>query len=244
MTSVEGTRVTVTTTQAFTTLNSLRGYLLRVTSGNAGGESWRIWGNTVSTALGGGLCSTVITIQGEIETSPAAGSAAYINGYTPPIATGVLQGTVAAIVDTKTIDVAGVSLPTANGGLSGATVRIFIGDDDRVPHDRLEHRDAGSRSTPTGRSPSARSSRSSTSSASSPPRCSRSSPTTTRPACSSRQTDGSTRVSESGIVDSYTVVLTADPGAQTITVTMRSLATETSTRPRATPATGTSRRCG
>ena len=41
------------------------------------------------------------------------------------------------------------------------------------------------------------------------------------------QTDGSTRVSESGIGDSYTVVLTSDPGASAVTVTLRALATET-----------------
>ena len=87
VTAVNGTRMTLETTQQFAG-TSLRGYLLRLTSGNAAGDSWRVWGNTASISLGGGLWSTVVTIQGEVETSPAAGDTAFINGYTPPVATG------------------------------------------------------------------------------------------------------------------------------------------------------------
>jgi Ca2+-binding RTX toxin-like protein len=126
---VTGTRITITSATQFAT-NALRGYLLRLVSGAGAGQSWEIWGNLASTG-GPGAWTTVITIQGAIETIPQAGSTAYINGYVAPALTQALTGIVTAVDGTGTVLTVGslsTPLPVANGGLSGALVRIFNPD--------------------------------------------------------------------------------------------------------------------
>ena len=120
----------------------------------------------------------------------------------------------------------GVSLPTANGGLSGATVRIFIGDTTEF---RTIASNTGTRITFDSDWTLAVGTQFSIVDIVGvvPATVFTLVADNDTPGVLVTQSDGSTRVSESGIVDSYTVVLTADPGAQTITVTMRSLATET-----------------
>jgi Ca2+-binding RTX toxin-like protein len=138
VTAVNGTRITITSGTPFDA-NALRGYLLRLTSGDGAGQSWAIWGNLASTG-GSGAYVTVITVQGAVEIAPALGDRVYINGYVAPVLTEALTGTIThvggvtgplgTVLTGTSITVGSLStpLPTANGGLSGALIRIFNAD--------------------------------------------------------------------------------------------------------------------
>ncbi|HEX5857107.1 MAG TPA: hypothetical protein VFY91_03265, partial [Microbacterium sp.] len=94
---------------------SLKGHLIRITSGAGAGQVHRIWNNT----------ATTIEIEGEWDVAPALGDSFVITGYTAPITQAALQGTVSAIsADGRTVTLTGVALPTAGGGLTGALLRV------------------------------------------------------------------------------------------------------------------------
>ena len=126
--SVTGKDITVVGDVQFVQ-NELRGYLFRVTAGSGAGQFWDIWGNSTSTGSGSSW-TTVVTVLGVIETALANGDTYYVNGYTPPAVTDVIAGTIAddGDVTDDVIEVSGVTLATADGGLSGATIRVFNAD--------------------------------------------------------------------------------------------------------------------
>ena len=156
-------------------------------------------------------------------------------------ALGQVGGTVVTVdPDRTTITLGGgVTLPTADGGLSGALIRI-VGDGltgaALLPGDRLQHRAHASRSPTPGAPAVHRHDGTSVVVARRPrpvrrPDHRRSSPTRTPPASSSRRAAaprGWSRARPSvldGLSDSYTVRLTRDPGSETITITLAPLAT-------------------
>ncbi|MCU1507720.1 MAG: hypothetical protein JWP05_2689, partial [Microbacteriaceae bacterium] len=94
---------------------SLKGQLIRITSGAGAGQVYRIWNNT----------ATMIEIEGQWDVAPALGDTFVITGYTAPITQAALQGTVSAVSsDGRTVTLTGVALPTTGGGLSGALLRL------------------------------------------------------------------------------------------------------------------------
>ncbi|HEX7167002.1 MAG TPA: Calx-beta domain-containing protein [Acidimicrobiales bacterium] len=227
--SVNGSRITISGPQF--AAGALRGYVLRVTGGVAGGESWMIWNNEASVNVGG-VWHTVINIQGAIDESPQAGDPVYVNGYTAPVATGVLTGTVGAIdLTDTTITVVGLTLPTANGGLSGATVRIFLSDGS------TEFRTISSNTATTITFESAWDlDLGQEFSIVDVPGVSPDSvfalvADNDTPSVLVTQTDGSTRLIEGVGYDTYTVVLTKDPMGETVTITIDPLLTETFNQP-------------
>ena len=97
------------------TAHTLRGYLVRITSGTGAGQVRTIWDN---------LADTIVVDQ-DWDVLPDTGSTYVITGYSAPAASGELTGTVTAVsADNRTVTLTGVSLPTANGGLTGAILRI------------------------------------------------------------------------------------------------------------------------
>ncbi len=97
--------------------HSLRGYLIRVTGGTGAGQVRTIWDNLADT----------IVVDGDWDVLPDTTSTFVITGYTAPAATGELGGTVTnpdTNGDGRTVTISGVTLPTSNGGLTGALLRI------------------------------------------------------------------------------------------------------------------------
>ncbi|MDX5398706.1 MAG: hypothetical protein LPK92_03115, partial [Actinomycetes bacterium] len=94
---------------------ALKGYLLRLTTGDGAGQVRRIWNNT----------ATMIEVEGEWDVAPTLGDAFVVTGYTAPVVTTELVGTVTAISgDFRTVTLTGVTLPADTGGLSGALLRL------------------------------------------------------------------------------------------------------------------------
>ncbi len=107
----------LSSTGAFGTRN-LKGYLVRLVSGAGAGQVRRIWSNTADT----------LTVEGDWDTLPAVGDQYVVTGYVAPVTDGVVGGQVTAISgDARTITLDTATLPTANGGLTGALVRIVDG---------------------------------------------------------------------------------------------------------------------
>ncbi|MEA3511025.1 MAG: hypothetical protein U9R51_06270, partial [Actinomycetota bacterium] len=236
VTAVAGTRFTVFSTQAFAA-GDLRGYLLRIVSGSSGGLSWDIWDNLASTTVTGGY-ETVITIQGDAEFAPGVTDSVVIAGYAPPAADSVLEGsaTVSAS-DPLVLDITGLVLPTADGGLSGATIRVFAGD-------TTEFRTIVSNTASTITIDTDWTIAPGT--AFSIIDISGISARTVgvlvsdddAPGVTITQSDGSTRLAEgphgatTGLgYDTYDVALTRDPGSETVTITIQPEATETLHQP-------------
>ena len=105
-----------------TATNALRGYLVRIFNGAGEGQYRRIYESYVS---GGRL---VIAAETNWDILPGTTAGWVISGYSGPASVSSLGGTVAAVTNGgRTIRLTGVTLPTANGGLVGAIVRITDG---------------------------------------------------------------------------------------------------------------------
>ena len=94
--------------------NALRGYVVRIVSGTGAGQYRYIWANTANT----------IVVEGGWDVVPDATSTFVISGYSSPATAPTGTLVVSAVGSASTFTVTGVVLPTANGGLSGATVRV------------------------------------------------------------------------------------------------------------------------
>ena len=94
--------------------NSLRGYLVRIVFGTGAGQFRSVWDNT----------ATVITVEQAWDVVPDASSVFVITGYASAAAAPVGTLTVSTLGSSTTFTVTGAVLPTANGGLSGATIRV------------------------------------------------------------------------------------------------------------------------
>ena len=101
------------------TTDALHGYLVRFTSGRNAGQVRHIWGSS----------ATTIVSEGAWDFMPAIGDTFVITGYDSPVGGNApVGGTVSAVDPTRTtITLSGANLPTANGGLTGAIVRITDG---------------------------------------------------------------------------------------------------------------------
>ena len=105
-----------------TATNALRGYLVRIYNGAGEGQYRRIYESYVS---GGRL---VIATETNWDILPGTTAGWVISGYSGPASVGSLGGTVAEVKNGgRTIRLTGITLPTANGGLVGAIVRITDG---------------------------------------------------------------------------------------------------------------------
>ena len=93
---------------------SLKGHLLRITSGDGAGQVRRIWGNT----------ATTIEIEGEWDVLPLTGATFTISGYTAPEVHTEVVGTVSALsVDRRTVTLTGTAGIPVNA-LAGALLRL------------------------------------------------------------------------------------------------------------------------
>jgi hypothetical protein len=106
----------VDATAPFPAGNGLLGYTVRIVSGTGAGQVGIVRSNT----------ATVLTMRENWETAPDGTSGYVIAGYTDPAVTTQLSGGVSAVAG-ETVTVTGAVLPTAAGGLSGATLRIVAG---------------------------------------------------------------------------------------------------------------------
>ncbi|HSF98236.1 MAG TPA: Calx-beta domain-containing protein [Ornithinibacter sp.] len=98
------------------TPGALRGYLVRITGGTGAGQVRTIWTNLADT----------IVVEEAWDVLPDSTSTYVITGYTAPSAAGQVTGTVTdpdVTGDHRTITVDTI-LPTDNGGLTGALIRI------------------------------------------------------------------------------------------------------------------------
>ena len=96
---------------------TLRGYLVRITGGTGAGQVRSIWTNLADT----------IVVEGDWDVVPDTTSTFLITGYTAPATTGQVVGSVTTadvFGDGLTLEVAGAAFPTANGGLTGALIRV------------------------------------------------------------------------------------------------------------------------
>ena len=106
-----------------TATNALRGYLVRIYDGTGEGQYRRIFESYLNDA--GQL---VLATETRWDTMPDIDAHWVVSGYDAPATTGALGGKVEWVsADRKTIRLTGVTLPTANGGLAGAIVRIVDG---------------------------------------------------------------------------------------------------------------------
>ena len=99
------------------TAHSLRGLQVRITGGTGAGQVRTIWDN---------LAGTIVASE-DWDVLPDATSTFVISGYTGPVTAGQLTGTVTNADthgDGRTVTLTGVTLPTANGGLAGAILRV------------------------------------------------------------------------------------------------------------------------
>ena len=102
--------------------NALRGYLVRIYDGTGEGQYRRIFESYVS---GDNL---VIATETAWDVLPGTDAHFVVSGYVAPPTVDALGGKVTAVSgDGRTITLSGVTLPTDNGGLVGAIVRITDG---------------------------------------------------------------------------------------------------------------------
>ena len=108
--------------EALRELNALRGYLVRIFDGTGAGQYRRVFESFV---FNGGLH---LSFDTPFDTIPGETSGWAISGYVaPPSVTG-LTATVASVSgNVITLKPVGAKLPTANGGLAGAIVRVVDG---------------------------------------------------------------------------------------------------------------------
>ncbi|MDA8435365.1 MAG: hypothetical protein M0Z98_05210, partial [Actinomycetales bacterium] len=100
------------------TANSLVGYQVRILSGAGAGQVRWVLGNVVD----GGV--NVLQVSSDFDVLPDSTSTFEVFGYQAPVTTAQVGGNVTAITDDRlTLTVDG-TLPTADGGLSGALVRV------------------------------------------------------------------------------------------------------------------------
>ena len=109
---------------ALLTTDALRGYLLRIYDGVGEGQYRRIFESFVQGS------QLVLATETPWDTLPGTASSWVITGYVAPPTVGFVGGVVQSVsADGLTIflDPTGPALPTANGGLAGAIVRIIDG---------------------------------------------------------------------------------------------------------------------
>ncbi len=102
--------------------NALRGYLLRIFAGPGEGQTRRIYESFVSNGR------LVLATDTDWDILPGTAAGWVLSGYVAPPVVGALTGTVTVVSgDLRTITLTGITLPTADGGLAGAIVRITDG---------------------------------------------------------------------------------------------------------------------
>jgi Ca2+-binding RTX toxin-like protein len=188
----------------------LRGYLVRIVSGTGAGQQRYIRSNTDGS----------LRIQGEWDTRPDNTSTFVVHGYTGPVVDHGPTGSVTS-VDGATLTVDTSALPTAFGGLSGATLRIVAG----AGAGQFRTIASNTVDTITLVAPFAEVDDTSVFSVVDLPglhiaRLSVLVADDDAPGVLITETDGRTQVVEGGATDTYTVVLTSAPAADT-TVTVR-----------------------